>query len=106
MLIFLEDIFEEARCGRPLGLAFDTQGNNLIVADAYYGIWQIDLNTNQKKLLVSPHQEQPGKDIQRKAKLFNTVAVDQKGDIYWTDSASDFVLLDLVFGGLANPSGR
>ncbi|XP_036217108.1 adipocyte plasma membrane-associated protein Hemomucin isoform X2 [Bactrocera oleae] len=100
------DIFEEARCGRPLGLAFDTQGNNLIVADAYYGIWQIDLNTNQKKLLVSPHQEQPGKDIQRKAKLFNTVAVDQKGDIYWTDSASDFVLLDLVFGGLANPSGR
>ena len=76
------------------------------MADAYYGIWQIDLNTNQKKLLVSPHQEQPGKDIQRKAKLFNTVAVDQKGDIYWTDSASDFVLLDLVFGGLANPSGR
>ncbi|XP_050334729.1 adipocyte plasma membrane-associated protein Hemomucin [Bactrocera neohumeralis] len=101
-----EEIFEEARCGRPLGLAFDTQGNNLIVADAYYGIWLIDLNTNQKKLLVSPQQEQPGKDIPREAKIFNSVAVDQKGDIYWTDSESDFVLLDLVFGTLANPSGR
>ncbi|XP_011181078.2 adipocyte plasma membrane-associated protein Hemomucin [Zeugodacus cucurbitae] len=101
-----EEIFEEARCGRPLGLAFDTQGNNLIVSDAYYGIWQIDLNTNQKKLLISPQQELPGKDIQRKAKLFNTVAVDQKGDIYWTDSSSDFLLLDLVYDSFANPSGR
>ncbi|XP_053945808.1 adipocyte plasma membrane-associated protein Hemomucin [Anastrepha ludens] len=101
-----EEIFEESRCGRPLGLAFDTKGNNLIVSDAYYGIWEVNLNTNQKKLLVSPQQELPGKDINRKAKIFNTVAVDQKGDIYWTDSTSDFLLLDLVFSSLANPSGR
>ncbi|XP_004533668.1 adipocyte plasma membrane-associated protein [Ceratitis capitata] len=101
-----EEIFEESRCGRPLGLAFDTQGNNLIVSDAYYGIWQVDLNSNEKKLLVSPNQELPGKDVQRKAKIFNTVTVDQKGDIYWTDSSSDFLLLDLVFSSFANPSGR
>ncbi|XP_036323266.1 adipocyte plasma membrane-associated protein [Rhagoletis pomonella] len=101
-----EDIFEEARCGRPLGLAFDTKGNNLIVSDAYYGIWEVNLNTNEKKLLVSPQQEQPGKGINRKPKIFNTVAVDQKGDIYWTDSSSDFLLLDLVYTSFVNPSGR
>lgn len=47
---------EEHICGRPLGLAFDTQGNNLIVADAYYGLWEVNLKTNQKKQLVTPDQ--------------------------------------------------
>ncbi|XP_037943920.1 adipocyte plasma membrane-associated protein-like, partial [Teleopsis dalmanni] len=101
-----EEIFEESRCGRPLGLAFDTQGNNLIISDAYYGIWSVDLNTNKRKLLVSPQQELPGKDINRKAKTFNSVAVAKNGDIYWTDSSSDFKLEDLVFTSFANPSGR
>ncbi|KAH8311231.1 hypothetical protein KR044_005060 [Drosophila immigrans] len=98
--------FEEARCGRPLGMAFDTQGNNLIVADAYYGLWQVDLTSNKKQLLVSPTQELPGKDINRPAKIFNSVAVSKQGDIYWTDSSSDFLLQDLVFTSFANPSGR
>lgn len=101
-----EDIFEEARCGRPLGLAFDTVGNNLIVADAYYGLWLVDLLSGKKKLLVSPHQQLEGKEIPRKPKLFNSVAVDKQGDIYWTDSSSDFTLQDLVYTALANPSGR
>lgn len=47
---------EEHICGRPLGLAFDTQGDNLIVADAYYGLWEVNLKTNQKKQLVTPEQ--------------------------------------------------
>lgn len=102
----IEDITEEARCGRPLGLAFDTQANNLIIADAYYGLWQVDLSSFKKKLLVSPHQELPGKDINRKAKVFNAVAVDRQGSIYWTDSSSDFPIQDIVFATLANPSGR
>lgn len=45
---------EEDICGRPLGMAFDTQGDNLIVADTYYGLWEVDLKTNQKKQLVKP----------------------------------------------------
>ncbi|XP_017144092.1 adipocyte plasma membrane-associated protein [Drosophila miranda] len=100
-----EDIYEESRCGRPLGLAFDTQGNNLIVADAYYGIWQVDLKTNKKTLLVSPAQELDGK-VKRPAKIFNTVAVGKQGDIFWTDSSSDFTIEDVVFTSFANPSGR
>uniref|UniRef100_A0A1A9VM40 Strictosidine synthase conserved region domain-containing protein n=1 Tax=Glossina austeni TaxID=7395 RepID=A0A1A9VM40_GLOAU len=101
-----EDVFEESRCGRPLGLAFDTKGNNLIIADAYYGIWLVDLKSNKKQLLVSPQKELPGKTINRPAKLFNDVAVDKEGNIYWTDSTSDFLLQDLVFTAFANPSGR
>lgn len=101
-----EDISEEARCGRPLGLAFDTIGNGLIVADAYYGIWEIDLTSGKKKILISPNQELDGKEIPREAKIFNSVAVDKRGDIYWTDSSSDFTLQDLVYTSFANPSGR
>lgn len=47
---------EEHICGRPLGLAFDTQGDNLIVTDSYYGLWEVDLKTNTKKQLVAPEQ--------------------------------------------------
>ncbi|XP_033164744.1 adipocyte plasma membrane-associated protein [Drosophila mauritiana] len=101
-----EDIYEESRCGRPLGLAFDTQGNNLIVADAYYGLWQVDLGTNKKTLLVSPAQELAGKSINRPAKIFNGVTVSKQGEVYWTDSSSDFTIEDLVFASFANPSGR
>ncbi|XP_005175371.2 adipocyte plasma membrane-associated protein Hemomucin [Musca domestica] len=101
-----EDITEESRCGRPLGLAFDTQGNNLLVADAYYGIWQVDLDSHKKKLLVSPQQVLPGKGADRPAKLFNDVAVDKQGNIYWSDSSSDYLLQDLVYTSLVNPSGR
>jgi len=89
-----------------LGLAFDTQGNNLIIADAYYGLWQVDLGTNKKTLLVSPAQELAGKSINRPAKIFNGLTVSKQGDIYWTDSSSDFTIEDLVFASFANPSGR
>lgn len=104
--LFIAENFEESRCGRPLGLAFDTQGNNLIALDAYYGLWEVDLTTNKKKQLISPTQELPGKSIARPAKTFNSVTVDKKGDIYWTDSSSDFTIEDLVFASFANPSGR
>jgi hypothetical protein len=34
------------------------------------------------------------------------VAVAKNGDIYWTDSSSDFELSEATFVGLVNPSGR
>jgi hypothetical protein len=46
---------EESICGRPLGLAHDTLNpDQLIVADAYYGIWELNVKSGQKKQLVSP----------------------------------------------------
>lgn len=57
----IEGLSEEEICGRPLGIAFDTIGNNLIVADAYYGIWLVDLVNGKKTSLVSPTEELDGK---------------------------------------------
>lgn len=45
---------EEHICGRPLGLAFDTQKDALIVTDAYYGLWEVDLKNNEKRQLLAP----------------------------------------------------
>lgn len=42
-------------------MAFDTLGNNLIVADAYYGIWSVDLGNGKKTQLVTPNEELDGK---------------------------------------------
>lgn len=44
----------EEVCGRPLGLAFDTITDGLIAADAYYGIYLVDLKTGKVTTLVSP----------------------------------------------------
>lgn len=101
-----ESFVEEEICGRPLGIEFDTQGNNLIVADAYYGIWEVNLANGDKKQLVSRDAVLDGIGVNRKPKLFNSVAVAKNGDIYWSESSSDFELMDGVFTIFANPSGR
>lgn len=62
----IEGFVEERICGRPLGMAFDTLGNNLIVADAYYGIWSVDLSNGKKSQLVSPNEELDGKVLNSK----------------------------------------
>ncbi|XP_058463081.1 adipocyte plasma membrane-associated protein Hemomucin [Malaya genurostris] len=98
--------FEEQICGRPLGLAFDTQSDSLVVADAYYGIWLVELSTGDKKQLVSGDIALDGKNIKRKPHIFNSVAVAKNGDIYWTDSSSDVDLHDGLYTVFANPSGR
>ncbi|XP_017092239.2 adipocyte plasma membrane-associated protein Hemomucin [Drosophila bipectinata] len=95
-------IYDLEVCGYPVGLALDTKGNNLIVGDAYYGLWEVNLETKKRTQLVSPEDILPGTRVHRPARLFNSVAVSQNGDIYWTDSLSDDVSLVLF----ANPSGR
>jgi hypothetical protein len=47
------DPFERVPCGRPLGMAFDAEGNNLIVMHSYDGIYEVNLESGRKKLLVS-----------------------------------------------------
>lgn len=47
------DVGEKAPCGRPLGMAFDTIGNNLIVVHSYQGVFEVDLKTGEKNQLVS-----------------------------------------------------
>ncbi|CAH0690229.1 unnamed protein product [Spodoptera exigua] len=95
-------LVHEHICGRPLGFVIDDKDGNLYAADAYYGIWKVNLNSNKKQLLVSPRVS-----IQnRLPKLFNSVALAKNGDLYWTDSSSDFELKDGVISSLSDPSGR
>lgn len=85
-----------------LGFQIDEKNNILYVADAYYGIWKVDLNNYKKQLLVSPRVEIEG----RKPRLFNHLALAKNGDIYWTDSTSDYGLHDGAYSLLSDPSGR
>ncbi|CAH1984610.1 unnamed protein product [Acanthoscelides obtectus] len=93
--------YEERICGRPLGMQFDKNGL-LIVADAYYGLFRVNVKTGDKELLVSPDQEIEGK----KVKVFNSVALASNGDIYWSASSTEFTIENGVLDLLADPSGR
>lgn len=97
---------EESICGRPLGMAFDSLNpDQLIVADAYYGIWELNVKSGQKKQLVSPTQEF-GTNNPRVGKMFNSVAVAKNGDIYFSHSSSEFGMDNGAYSFFANPSGR
>ncbi|XP_055615694.1 adipocyte plasma membrane-associated protein Hemomucin-like [Toxorhynchites rutilus septentrionalis] len=98
--------YDERECGRPLGMAFDTQGNNLIVAEPYSGIWQIQIKTGAKMLLVSENTIIDGGKVSRPLKTPNGVAVDKNGDIFWSDTVSDVTFDNALIGLLMNPSGR
>lgn len=52
--------------------------------------------------LVSVDEEIEG----RKPKLPNSLVVATNGDLYWSDSSSEFLLEDGVFDMLADGSGR
>ncbi|XP_046401505.1 adipocyte plasma membrane-associated protein-like [Ischnura elegans] len=92
---------EEAVCGRPLGLKFDSKGY-LFVADAYYGIFQVDVNKRAFTQLVSMDEPINGK----KAKFPNGIDVASDGMVYWSDSSA---VVDLQNGGFSvfgDRSGR
>lgn len=101
-ILLSEGVVEEHICGRPLGFVIDEKNKVMYVADAYLGIWKVNLVTDKKQLLVSPRAPIDG----RVPKIFNAVALDKNGDLYWTDSSSDFQLKDGVFSSLVDPSGR
>lgn len=97
---------EESICGRILGMALDTvEKNSLIVVDTYYGVFHYNLDTRKSKQLISVDALLDGFKP-RKGKMFNSVTVAKNGDLYWTDSSSDFTIENGVYITLANPSGR
>ncbi|ERL91755.1 hypothetical protein D910_09081 [Dendroctonus ponderosae] len=112
--------YEERICGRPLGLQFD-QKDQLYAIDAYYGIFRVNVQSGsgkpgqrnggfyggmsilgKKERLVGPQVEIEG----RRPKIFNSLAVAKNGDVFWTDSSTDFTLDDGLFTLLADPTGR
>ncbi|XP_012272003.1 adipocyte plasma membrane-associated protein [Orussus abietinus] len=96
-----EDFWELIKCGRPLGLKFDKHGA-LYVADAYYGIFKVDVRTGKYEKIVDPNVPIKGKV----PRIFNYVDVASNGDLYWSDSSSDFSLHDGFYSMFTAPSGR
>nr|CAD7399853.1 unnamed protein product [Timema cristinae] len=93
--------WDEAKCGRPLGLKSGKDGY-LYVADAYYGLYKVNTTTGASTLLVSKNVAINGKE----PRLPNSVDVAKDGTIYWTDSSTDILLQDGLYALLGDGSGR
>ncbi|XP_066599172.1 adipocyte plasma membrane-associated protein Hemomucin-like [Prorops nasuta] len=93
--------WQEDKCGRPLGLKFNKNGD-LYVIDAYHGVFQVDVKQSKYQQIIDISKPIEGKV----PKTPNSLDIANNGDIYWTDSSSDFKLYDGVYTSLADPSGR
>lgn len=101
VLKFADGIWQEKKCGRPLGLRFDKKGN-LYVVDTYYGIFKVNVATGEYKNIVNISKPIEG----TVSRIPNSIDVAENGDLYWSDSSTDFELDDLLQALLSNPSGR
>lgn len=72
------------------------------MADAFYGIFKVDVKTGKHERLVDLSQPIDGVT----PKLANSLDVASNGDIYWTDSSTEFSLSDGAYTALGNPTGR
>ncbi|XP_031833554.1 adipocyte plasma membrane-associated protein Hemomucin [Nomia melanderi] len=91
-----DGLWQEEKCGRPLGLKFNDKGE-LFVADAYYGIFKVNVNTQQYVNIVN---------ISLEGKVPNSLDIAKNGDIYWSDADANFPLHDGSYSFLSNPTGR
>ncbi|XP_043485469.1 adipocyte plasma membrane-associated protein-like [Polistes fuscatus] len=93
-------ILKYHECGKILGLKFDKKGN-LYVVDTYRGIFKVDPKGNYQLIIDI------SKPINNKVpKIPNSLDIAENGDIFWTDSSTDFHLYDGIFSAFVNPSGR
>ncbi|NXA39325.1 APMAP protein, partial [Eudromia elegans] len=84
---------DEPTCGRPLGIRVGPN-NTLFVADAYHGLFEINPDTGETKMLVSTKTLIEG----QKLSFLNDLTVTQDGrKIYFTDSSSKWQRRDYLF---------
>lgn len=74
----------ELTCGRPLGMRFDRYGINLIVADAYFGLLEVNTKARTVSTLVPPTPGINGKPF----RFVNDLDIARDGTIYFTDTSS------------------
>ncbi|XP_023677325.1 adipocyte plasma membrane-associated protein [Paramormyrops kingsleyae] len=83
---------DEPTCGRPLGIRVGPNGT-LFVADAYLGLFEINLVTGEVDTLVSTRQVVEG----RRLSFVNDLDVTQDGTrVYFTDSSSRWQRRDFL----------
>lgn len=100
-MYFSEGQWEEAKCGRPLGMRFAPNGR-LVVADAYYGLFSVDVDSGKVDQLVSMNETIEGK----KPMNPNDLDISKDGTIYWSDSSTNVHLQDATIEFLGEASGR
>ncbi|XP_017690832.1 PREDICTED: adipocyte plasma membrane-associated protein isoform X1 [Lepidothrix coronata] len=84
---------DEPTCGRPLGIRVGPN-STLFVADAYYGLYEVDPDTGETKMLVSTKTVIEG----QKLSFVNDLTVTRDGrKIYFTDSSSKWQRRDYLF---------
>ncbi|XP_029174108.1 adipocyte plasma membrane-associated protein-like [Nylanderia fulva] len=96
-----DGLWQEHKCGRPLGMRFDKKGN-LYVVDSYYGIFKVNVESGEYKNIVNTSKPIDGKIPH----IPNSIDVSENGDLYWTTSSTDFALYDGALTFLADPTGR
>ncbi|XP_068729553.1 adipocyte plasma membrane-associated protein-like [Montipora capricornis] len=74
----------EPTCGRPLGMRFDRYGINLIVADAYFGLLEVNTRARTVNTLVPPSPGVNGKPF----RFVNDLDIGRDGTVYFTDSST------------------
>jgi len=92
---------EEEVCGRPLGLRFSRDGR-LLVADAYLGVWAVDVDSGAKERLVDPGAPIAG----QLPRLTDDLDEDASGNLYWSDASALSTLKAGLMESLAGGSGR
>ncbi|CAB3384414.1 Hypothetical predicted protein [Cloeon dipterum] len=97
-----EGMWDEVHCGRILGMNFDKNGV-LYVADAQYGVYQVNVKTGEHSLLFSSEKPIEGK----KAILVNSLVLSSDAStMYWTTSSTEANLEDGLLSLLGDGSGR
>ncbi|XP_039282648.1 adipocyte plasma membrane-associated protein [Nilaparvata lugens] len=96
-----EGFHDEKNCGRVLGMKFDQNGI-LYAADAYNGLYKLNVTSGKEQLLVHANQIIAGKPC----KLLNSVDVALDGTIYFTVSSTTIDLQNGVYSMLSDGDGR
>lgn len=84
-------------CGRPLGLRFHKKTGDLYIADAYFGLLKVGSNGGLATPLTTEAEGVP-------LNFTNDLDIDEEGNIYFTDSSTNFQRryeLFLVFGAVS-----
>ncbi|CAN6231900.1 unnamed protein product [Urochloa humidicola] len=80
----LPQVARESSCGRPLGLRFHNNSDDLYIADAYMGLMRVGPEGGEATVLVNEAGGVP-------LRFTNGVDVDQvTGDVYFTDSSTTY----------------
>ena len=76
----LQSIHSKKECGRPLGLRY--KSNFIYLADGYYGIYKVNLETNEKQVVISAND----KRFDEPLKFIDDLDIDKADNIYFTVS--------------------